>query len=461
MNSTRQKGHEVGGWTLVRYLGKGGNAEVWEATRDDGNGAALKLLHEQFFKPDSQRYKRFLDEAGALRRLRAKPGILPFIDAHLPEQPSNADPPWVATVLATEVQKHIRKTGANLSVVVEAVRTFADTLASLHAESYFHRDIKPANLYYCRDCWVIGDFGLVDFPDKGSETVVGEKLGAENFVAPEMLLGRPDALFASVDVYALAKTLWVLAAGQNYPPPGLQRVEDRNLVLDAYVKHPRAYLLDRLIEGATSPNPSERPSMKEMGAELEAWLSDTVASRRPANLSDLAARFAALEEPARRAEKLREHQIELAKEAVKALEQRLQPLTSDISSIVPFPVTLAGGGVIRNAVQSKLPGGQDEWNTGVEIVVCSPGRAPVTLWSGAAVFLYSTGHICIAVSHIVSAHPMHGPMTTTWSKWQSVRVGSAEQEQVIGQLVGELTEHAHDAVETFLKQLHSNVTEPK
>ncbi len=460
MNSKRRKGDQVGGWTLVRYLGRGGNAEVWEATRDDGSRAALKLLHEQFFSPDSQRYKRLLDEVEALRRLREKPGILPLIDAHLPDRPSDSDTPWVATVLATLVEKHLRKTGANLSAVVEAVQAFAATLASLHAESYFHRDIKPANLYYLQGAWVIGDFGLVHFPDKRSETVVGEKLGAENFVAPEMLLGKADALPASADVYALAKTLWVLAAGQNFPPPGLQRVEDRNLVLDAYAPHPRAFLLDRLIESATSPNPLERPTMREMASELHAWRSDGVAPQRPASLSDFAARFAALEEPARRTEKLHEHRLERARDAVKALERSLEPLRTDISLIVPFPVTLGGGGVIRNAVSNKLSGGPDEWNTGVEIVVRSPGRSPATLWSGGAVFLYATGHICIAVGHIVSAHPTHGPMTTTWSKWQTVRVGSAEQEQVIGQFVGELTDHARDAVETFLNQLRANVSEP-
>ncbi|WP_437827906.1 protein kinase domain-containing protein [Sorangium sp. So ce1153] len=457
MAEERRKGDRVGPWRLERYLGRGGNAEVWEAIHDHGSRAALKMLSQQFWKPGSQRYKRFCDEITALQQLRSRPGVLALIDACAPEHPSHDSPPWLATVLAIEVTKYIRKNDASLADVVDAIATFAETLASLHADSYFHRDIKPANLYNHAGAWVIGDFGLVDFPEKTAETVHGEKLGAENYIAPEMLLGKPGVSGASVDVYALAKTLWVLAAGQTYPPPGLQRVEDRGLVLDAYISHPRAYLLDRLIEHATSPNASDRPSMAQMGAELRAWLAAPVSVRLPSDLSSLASRLAALHEPARRADELQKARLERAKEAYQTLEWRLRPLVKQLSEVVPFPVEFGAGGLIRNMARQSLAGKEDEWNTGIEAVVRSPGDVPVTLWSGAALFLMADGNLCIAAGHAVSAHPARGPITITWMDLRTAKVGSAEQEQAIGHLVNDLAEHCCEAVEGFLSVLASKL----
>jgi hypothetical protein len=45
--------------------------------------------------------------------------------------------------------------------------------------------------------------------------------------------------YAPADVWSLAKTLWVLACDQRWPPPGPHRRDEPATRLDAYVQHAR------------------------------------------------------------------------------------------------------------------------------------------------------------------------------------------------------------------------------
>jgi serine/threonine protein kinase len=157
-----------------------------------------------------------------------------------------------------------------LERVVEAVASVAEALASLAAEGISHRDVKPGNLYHFEGQWMIGDFGLVSYPGKEPITEEGKKLGPLYFLSPEMLSNPATAKGELSDVYSLAKTLWVLATGQNYPPQGEQRVDVEQLTISGNVVHTRAYLLDRLLERATRHDPATRPSMAGMASELRA-----------------------------------------------------------------------------------------------------------------------------------------------------------------------------------------------
>jgi serine/threonine protein kinase len=120
----------------------------------------------------------------------------------------------VATPLTEVLEKE-----TELAIVVDAVATFAETLIDLAGKGISHRDIKPGNLFRFQDKWVIGDFGIADYPEKEALTEQGKKLGPLHFMAPEMLENPDTADGNLADVYSLAKTLWVLAAGQNFLHP--------------------------------------------------------------------------------------------------------------------------------------------------------------------------------------------------------------------------------------------------
>jgi serine/threonine protein kinase len=181
----------------------------------------------------------------------------------------------------------------DLVSIVEAFAQLAQTLAFLAQYGVSHRDIKPENLFWLDDCPVIGDFGMVDFPGKESVTVPNKKLGPLHYIAPEMLISPTIADGKSADVYSLAKCLWVIATGQQYPIPGEQRDSVYQTRLSTYISHPKARLLDKLISQYTRYNPTERPSMKEVEETLNLWLQEKEqpSSLRPRKFTPLFGMF--------------------------------------------------------------------------------------------------------------------------------------------------------------------------
>lgn len=260
----------VGPWLLGARLGKGGNAVVYEATDSRSGGrVALKVLTAS--RPAAEPYRRFQREISTLRQLGAVAGVLPLIDAHLPTSPTKVDPAWLAMPIATPVASVL--SGAPLERVVTGIAAIAETLSRLAALGISHRDIKPGNLYVRDKEWLVGDFGLVDVPNVESITRGDRPLGPLHFTPSEVLVSHAEIDWSRVDVYALAKTIWVLATDQRHPPDGHQPANVHGLRLSEYVKHPHAGVLDRLVDRATSIAPSERPSMGELASELGEWLA--------------------------------------------------------------------------------------------------------------------------------------------------------------------------------------------
>jgi Protein kinase domain/Pentapeptide repeats (8 copies) len=267
-----RRGQTVGGWTLADFVAKGGNGEVWEAKNAEGTPVAVKILKSLDARSDT--YKRFRSEIEVLRLLGPHDGILPLIDACSPDAPSHHHPAWLAMPFATGIEEALELAGEwRLKRVIEAIARIAETLAKLHALGISHRDIKPANLFWYKGDWVVGDFGLVDFPDKAAVTKQGRKLGPQYYIAPEMLLTPETADGKPADVYSLAKTLWVLATDQRFPPPGEQRRDLTPILIGNYVSSPGTGELDTIAEAATRHDPIARPQMSEVASDLRAWLS--------------------------------------------------------------------------------------------------------------------------------------------------------------------------------------------
>ena len=279
--------HSIPQWEKLERLGSGGNGEVWRAKRN-GVEYALKILKKTQEQDES--YRRFIDEIAILRQLEHEAGILPVIDAYLPESPSKTNRAWMSMPLANGIRKALGER-PRIDDVVEAIAAIADTLARLVDKGICHRDIKPENLYRWDDKWVIGDFGLADFPDKGDVTEEGRALGPRFYIAPEMVLDPLRASGFPADVWSLAKTMWVLATGQNFPPPHPQPANDPSDSLAAYIIHPRVRYLDNLMELATSKEPSQRPSMRDFANELRSWLSVARTPVPPDDVSDVTNRI--------------------------------------------------------------------------------------------------------------------------------------------------------------------------
>lgn len=245
----------------------GGNATVWICENEAGDRAAVKVLNRA--TRDDEKHLRFLDEIDILSRLSGRPGVLPILDFSIPDEPTKRDRPWFAMPVAAALDAHLD--GAPLEDVVRSVAGLAETLRGLHGEGIFHRDLKPANLYWFEGTATLGDFGLVDFPDKQDLTTDQRQVGAANFVAPEMRDDPVNADPGPADVYSLAKTLWAIAVGRKWPPFGPQTSIDPRETIAGLTHEPRSVQVDELIGRCTSNFPEERPTMAAVADELAAW----------------------------------------------------------------------------------------------------------------------------------------------------------------------------------------------
>jgi serine/threonine protein kinase len=288
-------GVALGQYRLVEVIDGGGNADVWRATSDEHGDVALKVLRTR--NPDSEPWQRFAREAAMQRQLTEEGflGILPALTYHVPKR-GEAGHAWLAMPLA-EGATSVFGAKPDLGKVIAALERVARTLAALHARGIGHRDVKPKNVFLLSGEWVISDFGLIQVPDAETITQGSRGPGSLYYIAPELIMDR-DAPAAPADVFSLAKTVWVLGSGQRYPPPGELRVEVAGLRLSSYSAHPRAAILDSLLQAATIFDPQNRPDMTTFAAELVAWLEQPRTSdSAPADLSAVAREITAIVAP--------------------------------------------------------------------------------------------------------------------------------------------------------------------
>lgn len=259
-------------------LGSGGAAKVFRCKRkSDGQEFAIKFLDEK----NQDKISRFKDEIKVMCMCARKgiEGVMPIIDY-------NIDECWYVMPIArsisdeikdwkTKIEKALPKDMYKDDIVkfaVEAFRNFAKTLSQVHKFGYTHRDIKPKNLYRLEDKFLIGDFGIVDIPDSDHQTKKGDKLGAWNTIAPEVLRDASKATPAA-DVYSLAKSLWMYLATDEDGFDGRYDVEYSSISLHDIQQYRGKYLveIDDFLHDATQEQPRKRPNMDDLIAALDSW----------------------------------------------------------------------------------------------------------------------------------------------------------------------------------------------
>ncbi len=207
-------GAVVGGYRVVREVGRGAMATVYEARQDnDGERVALKVLS---VAPDGldehldDARMRLLREAEAAGRIQ-HPGIVQVRAAGEDRGIVYLAMEFVEGVsLATHAVEG-RLLPARL--VAQMCAKVADCLGFAHGRGVVHRDVKPANLVYdprSRSVRVM-DFGVARITDS-SATSTGIILGSPSYMAPEQLEGRP--LTGQSDLFSLGVTLFQLLTAQ-------------------------------------------------------------------------------------------------------------------------------------------------------------------------------------------------------------------------------------------------------
>lgn len=417
------RGERYGRWKITgsKSIDSGGNGEVWDVVDDSGQSAVIKLL-----KSPSQRERvaRFKREIQFLLDYPKYPGILPIIDHHLSKE--KHDVPWYVMPRAVVLRKAL---GADPEpkVVLQAIGAVADTLARLADEGVGHRDIKPDNLFSCDGEWLVGDFGLVTYPEVEPLTKHGRKVGPTDYLAPEMRTNPDTAKFGPADVYSLAKTLWVLLANRDLPLPGPHRAEDDMCALSNILMYPWSAELDRLIEQCTQHDPRARLSMREMSDELQHMLLAPPERSGTRETKELEQRIAAITEADRRkASSLRDFQNQIAIASHELRETIITPFANELAKKLlgfrmrsDFQQNHVGARLLerRNYLRAEnynwildFPGGRGSWIL-VAASLCvedEVGRCKVA-----------------ALVHICASNGGRGSVDSIWEGVHDARIGAA------------------------------------
>jgi eukaryotic-like serine/threonine-protein kinase len=204
-------GERVGRYRLERLLGEGATGLVFQATRNDGEQVALKLLRPER-AAEAVSLARFVREARVAQGIDLR-HVVPILElGEARGMTFLAMPHYEGGSLAARLRKHGR---LGIDETVELAAQLGRGLDELHGHGVLHRDVKPSNvLLDGTGMAALSDFGLALATDSTRHTAEGQILGTPHYIAPELIEGL-EATEAS-DVYALGCLLYECLAGE--PP---------------------------------------------------------------------------------------------------------------------------------------------------------------------------------------------------------------------------------------------------
>lgn len=263
----REPGDDIGGYTVVETLGRGGSGAVYRVTDAGGAEFALKLVDA---REDDVAARRLEREVHALQSLRhsAVPRVL---DAEL-----DGDATFVVFeyIPGVSLWHHVQDHGPLRD---EALATFAERTASaldaVHAAGVVHRDVTPSNIMISPDGPVLIDFGLSHRADDERLTRDGLVSGTAGYVAPEVIDGAEPGPVA--DRWSWAATVAYAMSGQAPFGSGTGAI---SRTLEAIVQLPDVPGADALA-AALGRDLAVRPEPRDVVAALkgEVVLSPTEA----------------------------------------------------------------------------------------------------------------------------------------------------------------------------------------
>ena len=279
--SSELLGRQLGGYHLLRRLGRGAMAEVYLAEQVSlRRHVALKILRANLAVQDSY-VRRFALEAQAAASL-VHPNIVQIYEVGCVDGLHFIAQEYVQGLNLQEML--VRRGTPDLKLGLDILRQTAAALSKAAERGIVHRDIKPENIMLSGHGEVkVADFGLARLSTQETRlTQEGYTLGTPLYMSPEQVEGKP--LDARSDIYSLGVTCYHMLAGE---PPF-----HGDTALNVAVQHLHSDAKDlarlrtdlppafcRLVHQMFARHPEDRPQnaqeiLKQVRAIAVAWLPD-------------------------------------------------------------------------------------------------------------------------------------------------------------------------------------------
>jgi serine/threonine protein kinase len=240
-----QRGEAVGRYVVLHLVGRGAMGEVYKA-HDTALDRAVALKVLTVAPADQQLEESIAVREGQMLALVRHPGVVAVYDV-------GVHPP--STFIALEfvegrsLREAIAEGKLDAPTMRDIGRQLAEGLVAVHEAGLIHRDIKPANILLdTAGSARLADLGvakLVNVMTPDEEGTSATWVGTPGYRAPEVEAGAQAT--ATADVYSLCAALCKAA------PASPSRAW-------------RALL--RVLRRGTDPDPTQRPSARELAASL-------------------------------------------------------------------------------------------------------------------------------------------------------------------------------------------------
>jgi serine/threonine protein kinase len=269
-------GKTIAGHRLVKRIGAGANAVVYEAERIVGGGRfAIKMLTHEAAQ-DEENGKRFVREAKLCRQI-THPNV---VQVHEVGCEKKIHFMVMELIEGQTMEAVIDKQGPMpWRESAHLVMQVGQALDHMNKLGIIHRDIKPGNILLTQGGIAkLLDLGFAkklgehdtDVPEGGGGnlTLQGVSMGSPAYMPPEQVLDAKQAL-QTADVYSLGATFYHALTGRT-PFNGKTAYE----------------IMEKVIKEPPVPPKTIRADIPEAISQFILWTMDKLPERRPQNAGE-------------------------------------------------------------------------------------------------------------------------------------------------------------------------------
>jgi len=204
---------------IIRKIGEGGMAEVYESILNNNTKAALKII-KRSLTGDKEILNRFEREI-KINSILNHPNIVKYLGYGIFDSSINGNPklnglPCFAMeyINSSTLRFFIKK--LNLRQIIIVILYICDALYYAHNKKIIHRDIKPENIFILKNGVVkLSDFGIAKIKDFASTVSLGTSIiGTPAYISPEIAIGL-ESIDERSDIYSLGVVFYEMVTGKK------------------------------------------------------------------------------------------------------------------------------------------------------------------------------------------------------------------------------------------------------